>query len=130
MHGMYAGWHLIYDAVVDPDHAAKLNDLEALRGLLLDLVEMLGMEIVDGPRLHKIELDRRKLETEDDDGGVTGTVVISTSHISVHTWPLRERLSFDVFSCREFDAQGVDEFLRERLNVKKRVSRWIVRNWP
>lgn len=130
MHGMYAGWHLTYDAVVQPDHAANLNDIEFLRETLLEVVRMLDMQVVDGPRLHKVELDRRKLESEDDDGGVTGVVVVSTSHVSVHTWPLRERFSFDVFSCREFDWQVVDDFLRDRMNVKKRASHWIVRNWP
>lgn len=130
MHGNFAGWHLTYDAIVEPAHAAKLNDTEFLERALLDLVGLMKMEVLDGPRLHKVELDRVQLETDEDDGGVTGTVVISTSHISIHTWPLRERFSLDIFSCRKFDDDDVEAFLKERLNVKKRSSHWIHRMWP
>lgn len=130
MHGMYAGWHLTYDAIIDFAQASRLNDTEFLGRMLLDLVALVDMEVLDGPRLHKIELERRKLEMDDDEGGVTGGVTISTSHINIHTWPLRERFSLDLFSCREFNEEIVQDFLKERLNVKKRVSRWTVRHWP
>ena len=130
MHGNFAGWHLTYDAVVEQAHAAKLNDAEFLGRVLLDLVALLEMEVLDGPRLHKVELDPVKLETDSDDGGVTGTVIISTSHISIHTWPLRERFSMDVFSCREYDDAVVEAFLKERFNVKLRTSHWLHRLWP
>jgi len=33
------------------------------------------------------------------DGGVTGTVVLAESHISVHTWPEHGYVSLDVFVC-------------------------------
>ena len=63
-------------------------------------------------------------------GTVTGMVVISTSHIGIHTWPLRNRFSMDVFSCREYNEDDVQTFLKERMNVKKRSSHWIRRVWP
>jgi S-adenosylmethionine/arginine decarboxylase-like enzyme len=130
MHGMFAGWHLTYDAITEPDKAAGLNDIEFLERVLLDLVEMLGMDVLDGPRLQKVELDRAKLETDEDEGGVRGTVVLSASHISIHTWPLRHRFSLDAFSCREYDEDAVQAFLKERMFVKKRSSHWIKRLWP
>jgi len=130
MHGMYAGWHLTYDATIDPEHAMRLNDVEFLRETLTVLAGRLGMEILDGPRLHKVELDPRKLETEDDEGGVRGVALLTTSHASIHTWPLRARFSLDIFSCRKFDYAAVEEFISERMNVKRRASRWLTRNWP
>jgi S-adenosylmethionine decarboxylase len=33
------------------------------------------------------------------DGGVTGTVVLAESHLSVHTWPEHGYVSLDVFVC-------------------------------
>lgn len=33
------------------------------------------------------------------DGGVTGTVVLAESHLSVHTWPENGYVSLDVFVC-------------------------------
>lgn len=130
MHGTHAGWHLTYDATVEGAHAGRLNDVEFLEAVLRDLVGLLDMEILDGPRLHKVELDRRKLESDEDEGGVTGTLVLTTSHISIHTWPLRERFSLDVFSCRKFDEETVQAFLKERMVVRKRASSWIPRTWP
>ena len=38
-----------------------------------------------------------------DEGGVTGICVLSTSHCSIHTWPLRPFFVMDVYSCRDFD---------------------------
>lgn len=130
MHGMYAGWHLTYDGIVDAEHAMRLNDLDFLREALLDLVGLVGAQVLDAPRLHKIEFDVAKLETEEDEGGVVGMVVLTTSHISIHTWPLRQRFSVDMFSCKRFDRESVERFLHDRLNVKRRASNWLTRNWP
>jgi S-adenosylmethionine/arginine decarboxylase-like enzyme len=130
MHGIFAGWHLTYDAIVDHEHVGNLVDLGFLERVLWDLVELMEMEMLDEPKLYRIEFDPSKLETDEDEGGIVGTASISTSHISIHTWPLRERFSMDVFSCREFSDDDVQDFLRERFNVKRRSSHWIKRLWP
>jgi S-adenosylmethionine decarboxylase len=41
-----------------------------------------------------------------EDWGVTGFVIIAESHISVHTFPDRGYVWVDVFSCKEFEADG------------------------
>jgi S-adenosylmethionine decarboxylase len=40
-----------------------------------------------------------------EDWGVSGFVIIAESHISVHTFPARQFVNIDIFSCREFDPQ-------------------------
>ncbi len=35
--------------------------------------------------------------------GVTGIVLISESHVSVHTWPEYELVNLEVFTCGDFD---------------------------
>ena len=47
--------------------------------------------------------------------GVTGDVILTTSHCSIHTWPLRPFFVMDVYSCRDFDALEVERFLTERM---------------
>lgn len=130
MHGHFAGWHLIYDALVHHEHVGNLADPTFLERTLVELVKFLEMVVLDTPKIHRVEFDPAKLETDEDEGGLTGTVVLSTSHINIHTWPLRDRFSMDVFSCREYDEAAVQKFLWERFNVKRRSSRWIKRTWP
>ena len=43
--------------------------------------------------------------------------VLSTSHCSIHTWPLRPFFVMDVYSCRDFDPSAVEGFLRERIGA-------------
>jgi len=127
---LYAGWHLLFDAFVDPEHAERLDDAEFLERLFRDLVEVLDMEILGEPAFKKIPCDPSRLDTEHDEGGVTGTVIVTTSHLSIHTWPLRKRFCLDVFSCKQFDHLAVERLVRARLRVERRSSRWIPRTWP
>jgi len=130
MRGGIAGWHLTYDGIVNSKHAVKLYDVEFLQKVMLELVDELNMEVLVGPRFHRVEFQPENLETDADEGGVTGMVVITTSHISIHTWPLRERFSLDVYSCRKFDEYKTVSWLSEKFNVKRRVTHWIPRHWP
>lgn len=41
-----------------------------------------------------------------EDWGVTGFVIIAESHIAVHTFPDRGYVWVDIFSCKEFEAEG------------------------
>lgn len=124
-----AGWNLLYDGHVDPEKSNLLNDRRFLRKFMVDLVEVLGMEVLVEPVLTAVKLDKGKLWSPEDEGGVTGFCLITTSHISIHTWPIRERFSLDVFSCRAFDKNAVEDFIKERLHVVNRWSHLVDRLW-
>lgn len=47
--------------------------------------------------------------------GLTAFQVLSESHISVHTYPEKQSYYFDVYSCKEFDYNGIIEILKEEL---------------
>lgn len=40
---------------------------------------------------------------------LVGSVVLSTSHVAIHTWPLRAHAVIDIYSCRDFDSDLVAE---------------------
>ena len=40
-----------------------------------------------------------------EDWGVSGFVLIAESHISIHTFPHRQYVNIDIFSCKSFDYQ-------------------------
>jgi S-adenosylmethionine/arginine decarboxylase-like enzyme len=124
----YAGWHLMFDAVVrDP---GWIRDVDRIRSFLLELIPRLDMELLDGPRITEVELDPSQMAGDLDDGGITGYALITTSHLSIHTWPLRNRFCLDVFSCRRFDPQVVVDFAREHFGVVDANSHWVERLWP
>ena len=39
-------------------------------------------------------------------GGVTGAIVLSESHLSVHTWPEARYVAVDIFTCGGLDPRG------------------------
>jgi S-adenosylmethionine decarboxylase len=99
---------------------ALLGSVDRVRRFLEELVPALGMRPLGEPILHDVALDLSKMnvvEPFEDEGGVTGTVVLSTSHCAIHTWPARSFFILDVFSCRDFNASTVQDHLRQAFEV-------------
>lgn len=121
------GLHLIVDGNVrDPARFAQEN----LRQMFEELVSALGMQLIHGPVFKDVEIDPLKLTGNQfqDEGGISGYAMISTSHLAIHCWPLRQTFMFDAFSCKMFDHEKamsiLDRFLRPNgLNVRAIVRR-------
>lgn len=81
----------------------------ALSEWLLSVVAAVGMKVLDGP--HAVRCDTPGNE------GVTGTVVIETSHASIHIWESKDAaadgpfLRFDLYSCKTFGTGAVARLL-------------------
>lgn len=111
-----AGRHLIIDGYVkDP----AVFTSEKLTLLFQDLARALDMQIIQGPTFLEVELDPSKLDTAvfQDEGGITGSCIISTSHMALHAWPLRGFFSMDVFSCKSFDTSQAMAVIHESLGL-------------
>lgn len=111
-----AGLHIILDGYVrDP----SVFNAPALKNAFEKLAEELEMKIIMGPDFLEVELDPTKLQSEtfQDEGGITGMCVISTSHMSIHCWPIRKCFSMDVFSCKDFDADKAKNIIWDLLGV-------------
>jgi S-adenosylmethionine decarboxylase len=87
--------------------------------MLRELIGLLGMRMLGEPHLYEVETEIAKLGVEpfEDEGGVTGVCVLSTSHCAIHTWPLRPYFVMDVYSCRDFEPSAVEQHLAERLGA-------------
>jgi S-adenosylmethionine decarboxylase len=96
-----------------------LGDARAVESMLTELVDLLGMRLLGAPHLYEVETEIAKLGVEpfEDEGGVTGVCVLSTSHCSIHTWPLRPFFVMDVYSCRDFDPALVEAHLAKKLGA-------------
>ena len=54
-----------------------------------------------------------------EDWGISGFVLIAESHISVHTFPEKQYLSLDMFSCKPFDTQQAVLTIKDYFNIQK-----------
>lgn len=111
---MREGKHIkvkLYDAKFD-----QLKDVELMRSFLTDLVAAAGMRTLGSAHVYDIKAQLRLQGEEpdpDEPEGVTGVVVLSTSHVAVHTWPHRSYLVMDLYSCRDFSSRPVLSTIRD-----------------
>jgi len=65
-----------------------------------------------------------------DPQGITGFLLLSTSHISIHTWPEHAYVACDVFSCSsdEYTRKAVD-YLKKVLKHKKCEMEYVDRGY-
>jgi len=99
------GPHLTVDAYGCGREA--LASLEAVHGFLDRMPGVIGMEKITKPYAF------RHLAPPDPEWGITGVVIIATSHISFHSYPQLGMAFIDVFSCRAFDEEKALEFVGE-----------------
>lgn len=87
--------HLIIDGY--GGDISKMWDQDLVRNFLIDYPSSLGMTRITEPQV--LEYNGPNA----DDAGVSGFVIIAESHISIHTFPLRNYVNIDIFSCKSFD---------------------------
>ena len=109
----------------------KLNDKDLVLLAMVDLPHKLGMKRLSDPLVVEAPDNDAK-----DPGGWSGIVIISESHISVHTFPARRFVSIDVYSCKNgLDQEFVRNYFKEMFkleeieeNFVKRGTRYPVKN--
>ncbi|MFC7373196.1 adenosylmethionine decarboxylase [Fictibacillus iocasae] len=79
------GFHIIIDAFLCDEKL--LNSADRLEASLIKIAEELNMEVLH-TYFHAFQPH-----------GVTGVLVLSTSHMSVHTWPEKRYASLDIYTC-------------------------------
>ena len=103
------GLHLTIDAVMlDPVERGVLERV------LRDLPSRIDMNVLHEPVV---------VEGHMSNPGLTGFVIIDKSHIAIHTFTETNLISFDVFSCKEFDFEKIHRFILsnmmlDRVNLK------------
>ena len=89
--------HLIIRAEVN----RPLVTEKSVRKWLRNLVKKIDMNIIKGPYASYVSKEGNR--------GVTGVVMIETSHISIHIWDEEKPalVQCDVYSCAEFSSNEV-----------------------
>ena len=99
----------------------KLKDVNFVYNFLDELPEMIGMTKIMPP--YTFSYSGLKPE----DWGVSGIVLIAESHISVHTFPEKNYLSFDIFSCKEFDVDPAADLVVNKFEAKTYEKNFFMR---
>ena len=62
--------------------------------------------------------------------GITGYLLLSASHISIHTWPEYKYVTCDVFSCGDVDeTRGIVKYIKTALQHEKIKTRKLKRGF-
>jgi S-adenosylmethionine decarboxylase len=99
--------HMVLNASV----RHPIIDENGCKNWLEKLVEIIDMKILIPPVAKYCDTFGNE--------GVTGTVVIETSHSSIHIWHKEEvpYIKMDVYSCKNFNPQDVVDYLNETMDL-------------
>jgi len=100
--------------------ARRLREVEALRAVFARAVAELGLRVVGEQLWHKFP----------GEGGVTGLVMLTESHLACHTYPEFGTATFNLYCCRARPAWAWAERLGEMLGAREVRVRRVRRASP
>lgn len=95
-----------------------LDDTERIRAEMLDAANAVGATVV-GEVFHRFSPQ-----------GVSGSVVIAESHLSIHTWPETGYVAVDIYTCGGLDPRPGFRHLGRMLGARSCRVQEIVRGLP
>jgi len=137
---IYEGCHLMVDAICKN---VNLNDADLGNRILEKIVHVIDMTMILPPVTvkfpHAVCEMQRVLENLEKEGlkhsktyqmisdslhnrkmqtyGYSTMIMIAESHLSLHTFPEDDFITFDCYSCKKFDHELVLSLLNEKLNI-------------
>ncbi len=104
------GQHYLVELIGCP--ADRISTVEQVRPVLLKAAELSAATVV--------ESYFKQYEPQ----GVTGIILISESHFSVHTWPEDGFVAFDILTCGEMQPEKAVDHIRrefEATDIKQQI---------
>ena len=109
--------HLVIDGYAGD--TGKMWDADRVREFLTSYPDNLGMTRITEPKV--LEYNGPKIE----DAGVSGFVIIAESHISIHTFPYRNYVNIDIFSCKTFDSDQATRDAQDLFDLQD-MKTWLL----
>ena len=100
--------------------AESLRDAETLRKIFAQIISELGLKIIGEGQWHKFG----------GEGGVTGLVMLTESHLACHTYPEYKTATFNLYCCRTRPAWNWEANLMKMLGAKSVSIKMIERGNP
>jgi S-adenosylmethionine decarboxylase proenzyme len=111
------GTHLLLDLAGAP--FATLDDPAVVEAALVATVSAMGARVL-GTHVHRLAPQ-----------GISGVVVITESHLTIHTWPERGEAAVDLFTCGDAArARAAVADLVARLGATRSSLREVSRGAP
>ncbi|KGQ23388.1 adenosylmethionine decarboxylase [Gallibacterium anatis] len=109
------GYHYILDVI--------LSDINFLKND--KLLETFFLKVLSKTKFNTIGFLSHKFTTKGE--GVTGIFLLSESHLSYHTYPEKNYLSIDIYTCGDKCFSAVEEIEAKLPKVQKISHRYIER---
>ena len=109
---VFAGKHIILDLW----DCNFVNKIVPLKKIIIEAVKLSKASIL---HLHMHRFGKEQ--------GISGVAVLAESHISVHTWPERKYIAFDIFMCGDTYPELASEYLIKTLKPKRKKIEIIKR---
>ncbi len=97
---------------------AVIDDVALIEQVMHDAAKAVGATVM-GSAFHRYAPQ-----------GVSGTLLIAESHLSIHTWPEHRYVAADIFTCGGLDPRPGFQLLAGRLGAKDSRVQEIVRGLP
>lgn len=112
-----SGKHMVCD-IRNIQNIELLNDCEQLKKILKTICDVFEYKILG------------ELNYQFNPEGCTILFLLSESHISIHTFPEKKYLAFDLYTCREYEDNTeylkIYDYLKEELKAGSETSYLIV----
>ena len=109
---IFAGTHIILDLW----NCSFSNKIPSLKKIIKEAADLSKANILH-MRMHRFGKEQ----------GISGVAILAESHISVHTWPERSYMAFDIFMCGNTYPELASEFLIKMLKPKRKKIEIIKR---
>lgn len=102
----------------------KLNNRELVLSCLNELPRLVNMTKLSDPEVYFAAGE----DSTKDSGGWSGFVVITESHISIHTFPKKGFVSIDVYTCKNgMDISFISNYFIKKFELKETETNFVKR---
>ena len=89
---------------------ARLDSKNWCKKIISDIARKIKMQMLMSP----IAVELSETQVKDiDETGISAFAIIAESHIALHTWPRARAIRLAIDSCKEFDIEKLECYLRK-----------------
>lgn len=93
----------------------RLADTELLLAMMLEVTELIGLTVIEAPRIIPYFMPQAK---DNEHEGYTGDVIFAESHLHFHNWLEERKMWIDLTACGTVDADAVRVKLRDMFGAQ------------